>query len=75
MNEEISKENLMKEEWKVIKGFEQAVVGMDQPEYAHIFRTQFASDKSKYNPKKVEEVMVAAAKQLVSENKIGAIVL
>jgi len=52
-----------------------AIVGMDQPKYTDIFRTQFARDSSKYNPKKVEEVMVAAAKELVSMGKIGAIVL
>jgi len=51
------------------------IVGMDQPEYRDIFRTQFARDRSKYNPKKVEEVMVAAAKELVSKGNIGAIVL
>ena len=52
-----------------------AIVGMDQPEYRDIFRTQFARDPSKYDPKKVEEVMVAAAKELCSKGDIGAIVL
>lgn len=53
------------------------IVGMDQlqPEYRDIWRTQFARDPSKYDPKKVEEVMVAAARELVSKGKIGAIVL
>lgn len=51
------------------------IVGMDQPEYRDVFRTQFARDRSKYDPKKVEEIMVAAAKELVSRGNIGAIVL
>ena len=48
---------------------------MDQPEYRDVFRTQFARDPSKYDPKKVEEAMVAAAKELVFKGDIGAIVL
>jgi Asp/Glu/hydantoin racemase len=52
-----------------------AIVGMDQPEYADVFRTQFLRDHSKYDPKKVEAVMVLAAKELVSKGDIGAIVL
>jgi Asp/Glu/hydantoin racemase len=51
------------------------IVGMDQPEYRDIFRTQFLRDRSKYDPEKVEAIMVAAAKELVSKGNIGAIVL
>jgi len=49
--------------------------GMEESKYGDIWRTQFKLG-SEYNPKKVEKIMVAVAKEMISENPdIGAFVL
>jgi Asp/Glu/hydantoin racemase len=52
-----------------------AIRGMEESEYADVWRTQTHPDTG-YDPKKVETIMVAVAKKLISENRdVGAIVL